>query len=566
MQIQKIKTCQSNKKELFPLGFSTDEIKFKNSAIGTKYCYNCNVDKYQFSQMSFNPGNNISFCGRDFPEKAHCRGIIHGTTLACAAISAAAEEANACSMDAFALRGVQGFMLYLLADELKVSKQASVVYGTTSFFSGASVGVGLSKMITSTAGIAAHGASAGTGTTTLTGGTSNAAISGAVRFVNGALSAYITERIGWGFVKRVNQGRMTLKNQFGEALTYGASAGMIHYGNDLIGDLTSFESVSSLLAGVDSSSASLVGELYDLIHENGIDSCLGMFLINLTTRYIEVRINSKYLTKEQKIEIIKDSILMTAAFSMADRLVTQGANQQVLEQKAKIENLINNSPEDFKPFIREIKYSELMQLTSPSADIINNYKSKESIRNLSDAIKSIMDQLDTSIRTANQSFETKKLNKINQHKEKIKENDLLPILCDPIKLEQMGEKVVMPNCIMFEGFNAQINEDLIKWLGENTVCNFIQLDASDDMLTFLETAEKNYQKNKKRTLFYIKGLDILLNPELSTPAIIGHLKDIMSSCAKDYHSNIIFQAQDASKLDYIALKPHRVTIINTNME
>lgn len=127
-----------------------------------------------------------------------------------------------------------------------------------------------------------------------------------------------------------------------------------------------------------------------------------------------------------------------------------------------------------------------------------------------------------------------------------------------IEDEKNGESRAIPNCIMLEGKNEELNKNLIKWTGKQSLCNFVEIKHTESLLNCLEKAEENYQANGNRTLIHVDGFEKILNPKLSPPHNIASCKDIMSAVSEDYHSTIIFSAKDPDQLDNIALQPHRV--------
>ncbi len=180
-------------------------------------------------------------------------------------------------------------------------------------------------------------------------------------------------------------------------------------------------------------------------------------------------------------------------------------------------------------------------------------KAKSSVTKTEESLKSIKSLLTTT------ETSIKKLQKIKLSKTTDKIIDVL--LKEFIVLTEMkrkGKAAVFPNGIMLVGKNTKINNGLINWTGNESDCNFIKIKHTDDLLDCLEKAEENYQKTKKRTLLHVDGMDKLLNRNISPDHTIGALKDIMSATSDDYHSTIIFNTKDPSKLDSIAIGDNRV--------
>lgn len=507
---------------------------------------------------------NIVFAGNPKVDKDFCHLIIHGASTACGGVSFAQGEAAVAGLDTWVLRGIQGLMFRLLGDKLGAPGGATIIYGAKEMFSGASVGVGMSKQIIGLTGIVAHGASAITGTSAATGGTSHAAISGTVGTINGGLSALITEKMGWGFVKRIQQNKMNWKDQLSEASSYLTTRGLIS-GLDIIGE--SAESVKELIQSCPEGSRAALGSIYNLVHETGADTYSGMFFINLGTRYgSELLTNKGKLTKEKKNTIIKDSIFDTAAFIAADRLIEHGVNERVLKERQKIETKLTSAPEVFQDFMINIKYSKLNELVAPTRDTLNKLKDKDNLNALKDTIKGLQEMLTDSIKEADKSFAEAELRRIEGKKSTIKDIQLKPKFIYPVQRALEGKSASIPNCIMIVGDDSKVNEELIKWTGQNVNCRFLQIDHNDNILKYLKNSESNYREIGERTLLHIRNFEKLLNPEITPAHIISDLKDLMSSASEDFHSTIIFSTKNPSKLDSIALQPHRVEKINANIK
>jgi hypothetical protein len=148
----------------------------------------------------------------------------------------------------------------------------------------------------------------------------------------------------------------------------------------------------------------------------------------------------------------------------------------------------------------------------------------------------------------------------------IKENQLKPKFCDLVQREKEKRQTSIPNCIMLVGSNPKVTEELIKWTGRNSNCNFVEINHNDRLLTHLKDARAKYNETGDRTLIHVKGFDQLINPKISPDDKIESLKSIMSQVSEDYHSTIIFSAKDPSKLDQIALQPHRVERIKVDIK
>lgn len=521
--------------------------------------------KYNIPLGRFNTTNrnkNITFSGLN--TKEYCHSVIHGSSLACGGISFAQGEASVTGLDTWILRGIQGLMFKLLGDKLGAPGSATIIYGAKEMFSGASVGVGVSKQIVGLTGIVAHGASAVSGTSVATGGTSHAAISGTVGTINGGLSAIITEKMGWGFVTRIKQNKMNWKDQLSEASSYLTARSFIS-GLDIIGE--SAESVKELIQSCPEGSRATLGSIYNLVHETGADTYSGMFFINLGTRFgSELLTNKGNLTRERKSEIIKDSIFDTAAFIAADRLIEHGINENVLRERQKIETKLTSAPEVFQDFMINVKYSKLHDLVEPTRDTLNKLKDKDNLNALKDTIKGLQEMLTSSIKEADKSFEEAELRRIEDKKSTIKDIQLKPKFIYPVQRALERKSASIPNCIMIVGNDSKVNEELIEWTGQNANCRFLQIDHTDNILKYLKNSENNFKDIGDRTLLHIRNFEKLINPEITPAHVIADIKDLMSSASEDFHSTIIFSTTDPSRLDKIAIQPHRIEKIDANIK
>ena len=124
--------------------------------------------------------------------------------------------------------------------------------------------------------------------------------------------------------------------------------------------------------------------------------------------------------------------------------------------------------------------------------------------------------------------------------------------------EKEGHPVDMPNCLLVVGDDPKYCERMIDWIGKTSNADYKTIKNGDDILSHLEQYEENYQKTKNRTLLHVKDMESLIDHHKSEDWVVESMKDIMSAAAEDYHTTIIFQTQDPSKLDSIALQPHRV--------
>lgn len=242
---------------------------------------------------------------------------------------------------------------------------------------------------------------------------------------------------------------MNWKDQFAEAATYGLTSAVMNFGLDGVNDIIDPDAVKGLLENVPESSRAFLGVVYELIHETGLDSYAGMFLINLGTSFTAEYFKNGSLTKEQRMQIIKSSLINTLAFTLADRLIEDGANMRVVEEKQKIEDLLNSSPKATQDLMRHIKHSELNDLIEPTRDVLNRYKNKNDLRALTDTIKDLGEQLENCIMDAKKAKENARLREIEKQKIEIQELQIKPKLLEIIQREKEGKYAKVPNAVLF---------------------------------------------------------------------------------------------------------------------
>lgn len=129
---------------------------------------------------------------------------------------------------------------------------------------------------------------------------------------------------------------------------------------------------------------------------------------------------------------------------------------------------------------------------------------------------------------------------------------------DQIARVNEGKQVIVPNCIMLTGENSELNNRLINYLGKKSNCHFVQIKHTENILDYLKKAEENYTKSSKRTLLYVDNFEQLINPATAPAHLTTDLKNLMGKSSEKYKTTIIFSTKDASKLDQIALQPHRI--------
>lgn len=142
---------------------------------------------------------------------------------------------------------------------------------------------------------------------------------------------------------------------------------------------------------------------------------------------------------------------------------------------------------------------------------------------------------------------------------------LRKVLLYPIERYKDNNAVFVPNSVMLQGDNPCIMKDIISSMSTKPFVNFVSVpskrnydEMQDEIFDQLELAEQKYQETKERSIIFVNGMEKLLNPELNSAGNIACMKDILSCASEDYHSTIVFYAQNPENLDKGSLMTHRV--------
>lgn len=181
--------------------------------------------------------------------------------------------------------------------------------------------------------------------------------------------------------------------------------------------------------------------------------------------------------------------------------------------------------------------------------------------NYSGKLESIRDEsVRKKIEFDNQNIRLKYLNNL----EKIISGPLSDELLFLISRHNRGLSTEMPNCVMISGEDKKHNDDLIKYVKGNVECRVVEINATDDILETLENNKENYKNQKEWTVMHIKDFDKLLSLKTSDFETIEGFKSIMSDCAEEFHTTILFSTENIKDLDKIAIESHRVKTIDIN--
>ena len=129
------------------------------------------------------------------------------------------------------------------------------------------------------------------------------------------------------------------------------------------------------------------------------------------------------------------------------------------------------------------------------------------------------------------------------------------------------ENTKVKNAIMIQGGTKSEREENIKWLiGKAQNARFIHIKDENDtnqtlldkILTAVEEAQENYEKDRHRTILWVENFDKLLLETPENEEIIGDIKALLSEASSEYKTTIIFETGlDTKKMNPIVLQEHR---------
>lgn len=149
------------------------------------------------------------------------------------------------------------------------------------------------------------------------------------------------------------------------------------------------------------------------------------------------------------------------------------------------------------------------------------------------------------------------LNDMNIPESKLR-YDLQTSCSDKIIRHKEGRPTEMPNCIMFIGESSDFGLTLYDWLctqsqSQHTI---IEGNAVENLTKYMEKNQKPI--DGEWNLVFVKNLDQYINTQKATSKEIAAMKDLMSNCAEDSATTIIFQTKTPSLLNSTATQLHRV--------
>ena len=257
-------------------------------------------------------------------------------------------------------------------------------------FAGATLGVGGAKLVTSWLGIGGHVASGVTGTSVVTGGGSNAVITGGVRAVNATLSTFITEKMGRGYINRVKNNRMNFRDQTLETAAYFVGRGLLTSDNpfkDMMSvdfkDASSPDLIKGALERIPAKSQEAIVTALDLAKEFS-NRAGTMFTINFVVDLFSSKETDPEKIVKRAQAIFKQSLITAAVYQLCDITVEKNITREATETIKDIQENLDKYPDVYKVFIeKEHEFFEQINIDSLSGDAFTRqFKNRTFVYNL----------------------------------------------------------------------------------------------------------------------------------------------------------------------------------------
>lgn len=541
-------------------------------------------------------------------ERLKCHLTIHSAAAACAGISGAMGEGAAIGADTPFLWGTQALMFLFLQNILDVDFGPSLIYAGRQYAMGAYIGVKGARTLISWLGIGGHVA---------TGGTASAPISGTVRAVNATLSTAITEKMGWGYVKSVEQEQMEIKTQLISSAIYAATMGILHFHDQSILDASDYSDVQGALKKISKENLSILGTVMHTISSTlNLPRAGTMFIATLAQGIL----TAKNMDEGQKKEYFKNLVsvaLMNSIFyevlNVPDDSVIR---DDALDAIKKVQADINSTPEIFKEF-RELEQEILDKLHLEdlnTRDFIKQFKDKDLLINLAFTTGDLTNILANKLRMRNIEIlkEAKKNQEAKLEKERQKGLQLNKKL-DPQKKKELDETLKtivertkkdllnktrtnhalgriagydgtkallnlsyiepvknkkeeeVPNILLFYGPSGSGKTEIGKAIAEDTGSRFrvIKLGMGNENKTLtmikkqMEQAEEAYQKDRRYTAIQMNEFDDFLD---DNPKLLDEFLDFTQNCAKKYHTTLFLTTNNPLSINKQILNFADVTV------
>lgn len=573
-----------------------DEVRYKNDLKNVRDFfseYESLLDKQEdkiLPEIAFagNKNENKPAIFMSYESEKNCKNMIHGFSAACGLVSAALGEGAAVGADTIPLRVLQFAMFSSMAAYLKVPPIASLEYYTKEMFAGQTLGVGGARLITSWLGIGAHAASGATGTTAVTGGGANAAITGGVRAVNSSLSILITEKMGRGYVKRVKEDRMNLRDQTVETAAYFIGRGLFTSQNP-------FEDISGV-DFKDASSPELIKEALEKIpleQQEAIATTLSslkdfgrrganFFAINFVSNLFTSDDNSIETLKKRAFKLFKQSLIQATIYELCDQTVSATISKEAQETVKEMQENLEKYPEVYRVFIeKEHEFFEQINIdTLDSEAFVRQFKNRTFVYNLQNFSRSAIEEFThawvnrNNSKTAATTLATKKgreeeiaKNKeINdcvseEEKEQISQlinemgslvtakntkenekefgygriagyekikNELTQKFIMPLGLESVGSYTTAPPAILFYGPTGVGKTALVRAVSEQGKClmpKFREPDNIEELSEELERLKKEAGNSSRHTVIKIDEFDDFGSDKEAAKVFANFIKD-----------------------------------------
>ena len=553
--------------------------------------------------------SNITFGQNLTPEqKSKCHLIIHSAAAACGTFSAAMGEGAAIGADTPFLRGTQALMFLSLQNLLNVNMKASLIYAGKQYVMGSYIGVRGAQVLTSWLGIGGHVATTGTG---------SGAITGAVRAVNASLSTALTEKMGWGYVKSVEQNQMNPKTQAISAAIYAASMGLLHFHDDSFLDPTSYSDVQEALNKIPKENVSLLGDIMHTLTDNiNLPRAGTIFTVSL----MQGVLTAKNMDEAQKKEYFKNLVgiaLMNTIFYETLNIPEDSViKEDAIDAIKKIQEDLNNTPELFKEF-RDIEQEIINKIHLEdlnTRDFIRQFKDKDLLINLAFTTSDMTTILADKWRKRNCTILKK--SKIEAQKKLAAENQKgikLNNTIDPAKKKELDETLntiitktkndliqktrsnhalariagydktkallnlsyikpvkakaekEVPNILLFYGPSGSGKTAIGTAIAEDTGAKFRNKNLGmgnekkffDWLKSQMERAEQSYQTDKRYSIIQLNEFDGFLN---DNPKLLNEFLELTNNCAKKYHTTIFLTTNNPLDINPKILDKTDVTV------
>ncbi|MBR2068240.1 MAG: hypothetical protein IJ877_00625 [Candidatus Gastranaerophilales bacterium] len=164
-----------------------------------------------------------------------------------------------------------------------------------------------------------------------------------------------------------------------------------------------------------------------------------------------------------------------------------------------------------------------------------------------------------------------KLNTLEHKKEEVRKKLQEEVIQDIITSYADNDYEVT-NYVMLKGENPFIAQEFAQWSANIAHCNFSVVpsrvsltDMQKGLTSALNQAEELWQKEGKRSIIFVEGMEKLLSQD-NSQSDIALMKDIMQKTDMNYHTTLFFHTSDPDKLDKTTLSANRTgVIINTGI-